>query len=330
MSDAKPLAVFLSWKRTDLTWKALPQDQLLDLRTSNPEYNRTSDPAPQQHTLTHYAPRVFGPRIADALMRLLALPDLRVFLASQNLKVYQMELDAMVLTKLRLTGHETLRLFREQGLDHVADRLDQFTRALLSVNPHTIPDTQAWRQWVDGLGLFPSSWPQNLEFDKFLALLGLSPEQADVWTRVPAGGTSLCHRFLRWHIKAFTAFGFATSLADVVAAIMAILNCEATFQPTEDQLVDLVQTLGERLRSRQWQGLWTPEIHGLDGEKDDRMALGLFQYLRYQQGLAPVQILWQFPPEFEAYARAWQWSSNQKVVIDPGAKNALVLGQQLL
>lgn len=43
----------------------------------------------------------------------------------------------MVLTKLRLTGHETLRLFREQGLDHVADRLDQFTRALLSVNPHT-------------------------------------------------------------------------------------------------------------------------------------------------------------------------------------------------
>lgn len=169
--------------------------------------------------------------------------------------------------------------------------------------------------------------------EKFLAMLGMPEEKIIKWCaknivedpKKPDMMTSLD----RWHIKALTSFGFATSLADIAAVIVAMSNWPKEQSIAEDQLVLMIDEFAKRVEAKNFDGVWIPDIHGLDGEKDDRMALGVIQYARFCMGLPPAKSIWQFPPQLRDYAVSFAWSGHTAFV-DDKANNAQSLISQLL
>jgi alkanesulfonate monooxygenase SsuD/methylene tetrahydromethanopterin reductase-like flavin-dependent oxidoreductase (luciferase family) len=110
---------------------------------------------------------------------------------------------------------------------------------------------------------------------------------------------------------------------------MAMMNWLKKTPPTEDQLVQLIDEFAKRLETKSFDGMWIPDVHGLDGEKDDRLALGLIQYVRFGMKLPPVKTIWQLPPQFEDFATSFAWLGHL-VFVDAQSSNAQALVKQLL
>lgn len=302
-----------------------------DVRTSNPEYNRTNVESWHASSIKHYAPRVFGLRIPTALGRLLNVPDVKIFMCAQGLKAHKLEFNTFVQGKVKEKGDASINFLRKSGMEDMASKLSVFKEAFLQVNGLSVKTLDEWNKWVDDLKIFPKSWQDNLEYEKFLAMFGMPQEQIAEWCKQFPDDkgimTSTAHIHLRWFTKALTAFGFPMSLADVAAVVLAMVNWPAERKASEDDLVKAIDTLTQQCVEKKFDGLWVPDIHCLDGELDDRISLGLIGYVRFHSGLQPVKSMWQFPQEMEGFANVFHWN-NSYIFVDPKAKNAPALTSQ--
>lgn len=239
------------------------------------------------------------------------------------------EFNTFVQTKLAQKGEATLKLLLQYGQFGAASQLEVFLRKFLEVDGSKISSVEEWGRWVDNTHAFDHNWRDNLEYPAFLRMLGLPEPLVQEWCekKMVEGEpkpTSLAHVHLRWFTKACVGFGLPASLADVVAAVMALMGWPLDRQPTESEVVALLDAFTARCEARNWDDLWVPDWQLLDGELDDLVAWGLFNFVRYQTKGEPLQTLWQFPPQLEKMAREVAWSGCH-VFVDPDAHNASAL-----
>jgi len=335
----------------------------LVVRTSFPPYNHPTGAAAAQWSTTattlkvlNYAPRTFGLALENALSHLLLNTSVAQFL-NTVVKApvrFSVTFNAFVARKLHEEGEASLIAMNREGLPQsVVDVLrqwrDQFLGVAVSATTSAFPTAQAWCAWVTALQIFPPDWADHLEYERFLKMLGADAACIERWCSAGPQRSSLAHKHLRWFIKALTAVGLGTSLADVVAAVLAVRGCPADAVLSERELVALVEDTATRLETmaavrRQGSAVadteqakaassvfsWVPQVVIMDCEKDDWGALGFLQCLRYCLGeSSAAAVIVQLPPGVDTLADQLRRSGRFTVVVDPEAHNAPALREQL-
>lgn len=120
--------VFVSGKQTALAWQTL--ERALEtkewvLRSSYPEYNRTTVPEWQAFRSANYTPDIFGFSIPAAVERLIRQPDVQRFLCSQRIKVGTRFRDPMTQSEraaCRWFGPSSTRLCKPSWLKRAKPR----------------------------------------------------------------------------------------------------------------------------------------------------------------------------------------------------------------
>jgi hypothetical protein len=324
--------LYISSQQTQLVLDTvLRMDEKFEVKTSAPEFNIKNRPSNwNELKAEEITCPTFGPSINDALAKILNEQGLRRFLIATGTRLPSRSFGDWWLS--RLGKMEKLYSFLDQhGCKESTDRIKSFLAAAKSLDfTHMTQDL--WNSFLSEH--LPADWQYRVHYTKALQMFGVSDEVAALvqTTMVEGRNQTLAHYSLRVLTGCICCHKLGPGcMTDIVNGIHALMRHPApdnTLPGAEQHVVQTLEGFLSVLQHHQFADLWVPDYHLQDGENDDMIISGIFNYIRYCTGLPQLKTIVQLPyqEEFRDLMSVMEYT-GLNVFMDTDSENAKALQQ---
>lgn len=229
-----------------------------------------------------------------------------------------------------VTDSSTLLTDKAEQFTTAADQLENFIRKIKpeELQEASITSLNKWEQFLQECKI-PENWKSSLEFSRIMTLFGLSESDCKLLNAVPyqdkEQSSTLQDSCVTWISKMVNGYRIDGCLTDVVNMVYAVMGISPIGQ-SEYDVVDVLDEFQAKFQAKNIDGLWIPDLHLHDGEKDDLLVHAIIRVLAKRAGKS-VQTKVQLPlPEKEdptltkIVDKVASWK-NTTVFRDPMSKN---------
>lgn len=308
-------------------WLSPLKEEEAEVKASMPPFNLAEGLQVPPYVSSVNAP-VFGPSIANAVMRMFEPEEMQAIAAKLGVTLPAYTLSKFVqdkMPKVRDMISYSRAVPELSSSADAIDRLELFVAEFETLTPEKVNSAAAWEAFVQRH--VASGWESKLHFDLILGNFGFDKAASDKLRAaefMKADGETVTfeQHALRWLSKAFSAYGPEGALADVVNAVFVMTG--AAYDSLSDvDVAKRIDQFQQKVRSKDFSGLWIPTHFFMDAEVDDCMVWVLLAHVCDSLS-SKLNVLIQLPPdaELDGLAQRWDLMDGCAVWRDPHSRNA--------
>merc|ERR1712113_1163132 len=284
---SKALRIFQSNQQTVMAQEErerwLGGRMMESLRASMPPFNKPRRGVVLPALTEMYEVPVFGLRILSSIMKLFELPEVVQLAQSLDVEIPEYCVANFVQGKMgkvfKLIEVARRRPDCASGTNAKAvDRLSRFVGDFQKLKSSEIGSAAEWERFVNKYA--DEGWMDRLHFDHLLLNFGFqletskdlqSTEIDDMDRDGSIKKVTLEQYSLRWLGKAFAGYNVPGCLTDVANLVFAMRGAPPTEKLAELEIVEIISSVTQKVKAKDFSGLWVPTHMIHDAEVDDQL-----------------------------------------------------------
>ena len=333
MPSCEVLRVFWSGHMTEghtarrQQWLRAPEEEA-DVRASMPPFNNKTQMSIPDAVKKINVPS-FGPCIARAVGRVFSSKQLQRIALRHHVPLPRYRLSSVVQQKMSKV-HDLIQHCRRtkeivERNKNAIDYLEAFVNDFKVLEQTSINNLEEWEAFIGSH--VPCGWEANLHFDNILGNFGFDKTSSDtlqktIFKKPDGEETTFEQHSFRWLSKAFSGYGLAGALSDVVNLVFAMTG-DPYVGLSDIDIACKIDAFNEKIMANDYGHFWIPTHFFMDAEVDDCLVWVLLERVREATN-SEFNVLVQLPAEreFDKVADIWKSVPNCEVWRDLNSRNS--------